>query len=140
MWAWKNPFLWREDDLVRLLGESLRQVHKDVCEKVLSDIDHMHSDTFLYVEDSMFVHRTRGELGYLEALRVIRNERLQSLFGVAIITPVEWVWQRLQLGIEFRYLRKNGPYWKVYSGDESRLRTQHWWYIPYRCLSTFGLR
>lgn len=57
----------------------------------------------------MFTHRTQGEVGYIEASRSIRSERLDAWRRASLIDPSMWVWDRARLRVAFRYLRNNGP-------------------------------
>lgn len=62
----------------------------------------------------MLVHRTQGEVEYLEALYGIPADILQALSCMDCVDPAAWVWIRAELGIKLRYLCKNGPYWNFF--------------------------
>lgn len=91
------------------------------------------------IGELMFVHRTRCEITYLECFREIRQECLDARRSAGLVDPTTWIWNRSELCVEFRYLRKNSSYWNVFCRNERRLRSKHGRAIPYQCLATFGL-
>lgn len=60
--------------------------------------------------ESMFIHRTRGEVRCLEGLRSIPFDRLEAWKGRSCVDSAAWMWCRAQLQVVFRFVCKNGSY------------------------------
>lgn len=72
-------------------------VQREFCEKVMHGLDRLRSETLCPGQEGMFLHRTRGEVEYLESLSEIQEERLEAWRGAAYVDPSPWVWNRAQL-------------------------------------------
>lgn len=137
--SWRNQFACYDGDLVRRRGEKLSDVHAEFCEKVVRGAEQMHTEMLCPLGESMFIHRTRGEVHYLECLRAIPTELLNSWRGASTIDLAARVWSLAQWRIEFRCLRKTGPYWNTFCNNERHLPSKDVRAIPYQCLPTFRL-
>lgn len=91
------------------------------------------------VRESILVYCTRGEIDYLEYFRTIPEEQLEAWSGAPLANPALWLWNGVQHGVEFYYLRKNGPYWDLFCRNERRLRSKPGCTLPYQCFATFLL-
>lgn len=96
----------------------------------------LRAETLCPKGKSMFKHRTKGEVGYLDTFRGIPVGLLWAWWGAACVHPAARLWDRAQLRDEFRFLRKNGLYRNVFFRIKRRLRSKH--EIPYQLLATFG--
>lgn len=110
---------------MRYRGFGLTVAPRYLCERLLRGLERLRTDVLCTVGKSMFVHRTKGEEVYLEAVRAIPDESLQACHVVSFVDPAAWVWSLSQLRIEFRYFRKNVPYGNVFCKNERWFRAKH---------------
>lgn len=60
-------------------------------------MDYLPTKTLCPFGKVMFVHRTPGDVDYMESLREILSDRLEAFWRVAFVDPVGWVWSRQHL-------------------------------------------
>lgn len=101
--------MFRDEDLVRLRGESLADVLRALCKKYNHWLNRLRNETLCKIGDGTFVDLTRGEVDYLESLRAIPSERLEACRGAVRVDAKGWLWSRVQLRLEFLFLCKKGP-------------------------------
>lgn len=135
---WGNQFACYDGDLVKQRGESLNNIRAEFCEKTICEVERLRTEVLCPVAEAMLVHCTRCEVSYLEAFRSIPLKRLDAWRGAPLIDPAAWVWDLAELRVEFRFLRKNGPYWNVLCTNERHLRSKKGRAIPYKDFATFG--
>ena len=140
-WCWRNQFAVADRDLVVGSGDTRRSTRAAFVERSLSGYRRMLSKASTPMHaTTMPVFRTNGEREYLDNLNLISEEQLTAWRGQTITTMTAWCPVRPQLVAEFRYLRKDSPYWEVSVRDERRFRNRFGLAVPYQCLSLFGVR
>lgn len=138
-WYWRNQFAYADAHLARRCSEDIVSARHNFCGKVICGLQRLRTEILFPVENTMSVYCALGEVHSLCALRDIPEERLSACRGASCIDMAAWICDLSQLRVEFRFLRKNAPYWNLFPKNKRRFRSTHDWAINYQCLSTFGL-
>lgn len=66
---------------------------------MLNGIERLRTDKICPLRESMVTYRSKGAFDYLEVLRSIPAEHLESWSETTLINPASWVWERAQLRV-----------------------------------------
>lgn len=75
IWAWSNQYSCRDENVVKRRGENIANVPREFYEKEIRGLKRKRTDVLCPVGESMFLHRTCGEVGPLESLHTTLEER-----------------------------------------------------------------
>lgn len=88
----------------------------------------------------MHLYRTQGEIEYARALGALGPDILGPWRGRLMVAQRALMFTKPQLRCEFRYLRKNAPYWRSFVRSERRARSVMGNLVPYQDITAFQFR
>lgn len=84
-WAWSNQCAVYDGELIRRPGAQLHDVCREFNEKVICGRERLRVDGLCPLGKSMFIHRTRGQVGYIEALCSMPCDRFDMWKGASCV-------------------------------------------------------
>lgn len=140
--AWRERCCYTITSLLATSSRTELGVRRDFARSVYAGMyrlrTHIPVDPVLNLD--MYIYRTQGEVDYARFLTEITPGSMAQWRGKLAVSQRALLFTKPQLRCEFRYLRKNTPYWRQYVRFERRARSALGCLVPYQDLQAFSFR